>query len=649
MKKILFFFLFIVVLLALSVWTVLGCDTWIALKDATAARRVLFAKNSDRTVFDSQPLFLYARRVWPAGTMIDLGRISIHQVAETYATLGSSPYWCWGYEEGINEFGVVIGNEGVFTKPLLAALAAAKDGKGPAPGPTGMDLVRLGLERGRTARAALEVIAALVERYGQFGSGLPTAGLDGAYDNSFLIADPKEAWILDTAGTAWAAKKIERGVASISNTLSIGAPDLSSKGLAAQADKSFDFAAAFRADTPEHQTARGRALTRAGRSVGLLREKAGAIDEAWMRHIARDRSTTPSLDLDATASACVAALPAAADELPVFWWCASVPSGGIFIPFFVHGSTLPPAVSAAGTFGRRIVPPDRAVADEFAAGSFWWLFRDLNDKINFDRTARLPLVRAAFDDLERSFAADLPAVLEKAAAFRKARKDGDAAVVLDAFSAACVDRATAKANELRTRFEQEAGHAAENLDELSGAYIATFGSFNEAEWTIAAKDGRLVLTIPGRPSLELKPPDKDGIWRLAASPQAGVSFLRDEKAGIFALIFRQGTAAFELPKKGVVLPPAIPLEKLQKFVGSYYGEKLNETLEILIRNNALALKTPLKTYELRPPDAEGKWRFRVADVAAIKFEEAPDGVVTGFTYFEGPATLSYIKKIPSTG
>jgi len=653
MKKILLLLLLIIVALILSVWTALGCDTWVALKNATAAGRVLFAKNSDRTVFDCQPLMIHPRRAWPAGASIDFGRISIPQTASTYATLGSSPFWCWGYEEGINEFGVVIGNEGVFTKPLLASLAASKDGKGPTPGPTGMDLVRLGLERGRTAREAVDIIAGLVERFGQFGSGLPTMGLEGAYDNSFLIADPNEAWILETAGTAWAAKKIERGVASISNTLSIGAPDLASPELSRNSERMgwwkgtaggpFDFAAAYRADTPDHEAARRRALTRAGCSLGLLREKAGAVDEAWMRRIARDRSTTPSLDLDVTASACVAALPADAGGLPVFWWCASVPSGGVFIPFFVHGSKLPVAVSTAGTSGKKIIPPDQAAPDRYADDSFWWLFRDLNDKINSDRTARLPVVRAAFDALEAEFTGGLPAVLEKAVVLRKAGKDGEAAAVLDAYSAACVDQATAKANELRTRFETETGPSRANLDEFTGAYIATFGSFNEAEWTITAKDGRLLLTIPGRPVLELKPPDKDGIRRLAASPQAGVLFLRDEKAGIHALTFHQGPAAFELPKKGIVLPPAIPLETLQKFVGSYYGEKLNETLEILIRNNALALKTPQKTYELRPPDAEGKRRFRVADVAAVKFEEAPDGAVAGFIYFEGATTLSYKK------
>lgn len=92
-----------------------------------------------------------------------------------------------------------------------------------------------------------------------------------------------------------------------------------------------------------------------------------------------------------------------------------------------------------------------------------------------------------------------------------------------------------------------------------------------------------------------------------------------------------------------MLPPAIPLENLQRYLGRYFGEKLNETLEIVIKNNALALKTPAKTYELRPPDAERKWRFRVADVAAVRFEETADGAVLGFTYFEGTAMLTYKK------
>ena len=44
------------------------CDTWVALPDVTASGHVIFAKNSDRPVFDCQPLLFYPRATWPDGT-----------------------------------------------------------------------------------------------------------------------------------------------------------------------------------------------------------------------------------------------------------------------------------------------------------------------------------------------------------------------------------------------------------------------------------------------------------------------------------------------------------------------------------------------------------------------------------------------------
>jgi secernin len=92
------------------------CDSWIAMKDATLSGNVILGKNSDRPIFDCQPLVFYPRQTWAAESMIQLEYIAVPQVETTFATLGSSPYWCWGYEEGINEHSVVIGNEAIFTK-----------------------------------------------------------------------------------------------------------------------------------------------------------------------------------------------------------------------------------------------------------------------------------------------------------------------------------------------------------------------------------------------------------------------------------------------------------------------------------------------------------------------------------------------------
>jgi secernin len=559
MKKLILILFLVLAAIILSVYSLLGCDTWIALRDATAGGRILFAKNSDRVIFDSQPLTLHPRRRFAEGARIDLGRVSLPQVAETYATLGSGPYWCWGYEEGINEFGVVIGNEGVQTKPLLENIAAAKTGQGPKLGPTGMDLLRLGLERGKTAREALAVISRLIEEYGQFGSGLPTQGLDGAYDNSFLIADPVEAWVLDSAGRHWTARQIETGVVSISNALSLTASDRISAEALREAEGNgwwtsapgtpFDFAKAFGADTPASLTGQKRAAIRAACSLGLLKEHLGAVDEFQMMRIARDRSTNPSLDLDVTASSCVVSLPKTPDEPPVFWWAASVPSSGIFIPFFVHGSKLPDGISEAGTFGKRIVPPDQAKPDSFTEGSFWWLCRDLAHRVNIDRDNRLAVVRPVFDALEKEFAAGLPAILKTAGDLRSKGRTEEAAVVLDRYSADCAAKARAKIQEFRTAFEAaDAGRP--DASTAAGLYVANFGTFTNADFTVAEKGGVLFLHIPGTPLLELKPPDENGIWKIAANPRAGVSFVRDDKGRVMGMKFHQGTVLLDLPRKG---------------------------------------------------------------------------------------------------
>ncbi len=188
------------------------CDTFLALPSVTADGSVIFGKNSDREPNEAQALEYHPGQSFggPAKDKCICTYIAVPQVRETFATLLCRPFWMWGAEMGANEKGVVIGNEAVWTRmPLIK--------KG---GLTGMDLIRLALERSANASRALETIVQLLADFGQGGiCGYEDKRL--AYHNSFIIADPREGWVLETAGHLWAAVRIKESY-SISNGLTIG-------------------------------------------------------------------------------------------------------------------------------------------------------------------------------------------------------------------------------------------------------------------------------------------------------------------------------------------------------------------------------------------------------------------------------------------
>ncbi|HEX7168491.1 MAG TPA: C69 family dipeptidase [Acidimicrobiales bacterium] len=187
------------------------CDCLVALGTATDGVS-RFAKNSDRPPGEAQRVEWHAPRRDTSPLRVTHVEVEVAR-GETIGVLGSRPWWMWGFEHGVNEAGVAMGNETIYT---------TLDPRQCEPGLTGMDVVRLALERSATARDAVAVAADLVERYGQGGTG--HYGKERPYFSSFLIADATSGWVVETSGRVWEAEAVA-DVRAISNRTTIPAFD----------------------------------------------------------------------------------------------------------------------------------------------------------------------------------------------------------------------------------------------------------------------------------------------------------------------------------------------------------------------------------------------------------------------------------------
>ncbi len=218
------------------------CDTFVIPPSLSASGHWIFAKNSDREPNEAQQ-WMYI----PPGSRdkdrVQTSFIEVDHPRDHYGMWLSKPFHLWGGEMGLNDHGLAIGNEAVFTR---IRMAKKNDGL------TGMDMIRLALEKCRVAKEAVDQICAYVETYGQDACG-GYRNRNFYYHNSFILCDPQEAYVLETAGRHWVYKKLH-GFYAISNRLTIGGTwDGISDGAISYArarnwcrrQEDFDFAAAF--------------------------------------------------------------------------------------------------------------------------------------------------------------------------------------------------------------------------------------------------------------------------------------------------------------------------------------------------------------------------------------------------------------------
>ncbi len=385
---------------------------------------MLFSKNSDREPDEAQGI-VHVPAIVHAESMLSCTYISIPQVAKTYACILSKPIQMWGAEMGVNEHGLVIGNEAVFTKVKFE-----KHNNGL----TGMDMLRLALERCTSASEAVDCITSLLSLYGQNANG-GYKNKKFYYHNSFLIGDPKEAWVLETAGKAWATEKV-KDIRSISNRLSISryAEQYSpaAKELALQkkwwdGESTFSFQKAY---SDWLYTTMSRAAHRETCTTALSLKRKGQLDVVDCIHTLQthnlddakfkpSKASTGSVCMHATgffnpSSTTGSMVAKIRSEGPHTVWLTGTPHPclSVYLPFFF------------GTDVFLELKEPSAQPDD----SLWWQAEKLHRWISKDYQKRKALMNADREQLQQHF-------IQREAELISQQASAEA---LHAFSAACL-------------------------------------------------------------------------------------------------------------------------------------------------------------------------------------------------------------------
>jgi dipeptidase len=364
------------------------CDSFVALPGATNTGTTLAAKNADCEINEAQAVLRLPRRQYPEGATLRATHIVIPQARETHEIIIDKSFWTWGGEIGVNEHGVAVGNEAIFSRS-----EESSDGL-----ITG-DLLRLMLERARNCEEALQVFGEVLETHGQ-GGNCELRG-NSHFDSSYLVSDKGAAHVIETAGRDWVTRRVD-GVGAISNAMTVYADwDMSCAPLRAGGNGKVDFQKAFE---DEQKVGAVGARQRQKVAYEWLKSRQGRIDLRTMADLLRQHGEGyDPAEGDVCTNICMHAGPH-----PNRFWQAcgamimeAAPEGAMAWVTATSGTCL--SIFKPVYFGAAMPETGPLPREIYTEGALWWKHEHLHRRAMTAFDTLGSEIRASFEELENGF------------------------------------------------------------------------------------------------------------------------------------------------------------------------------------------------------------------------------------------------------
>ncbi len=377
------------------------CDSFVALPSTTTTKTTLAAKNADCEINEAQVVLRLPRRRYPDGAMLRSTHIVIPQARETHEIIIDKSYWTWGGEIGVNEHGVAVGNEAIFS-------TSKETGDGLITG----DLLRLMLERAKSCDEAFEVFGDVLAAHGQ-GGNCELRG-NSHFDSSYLVSDRTSAYVIETAGRDWVARKVE-GVGAISNAMTIHADwQESLTSLKPNGGGKIDFQQTFE---DEQKVGAVGARQRQKVAYDWLKSRAGNIGLRTMADLLRQHPEGyDPAEGEVCANICMHAGP-----YPNRFWQAcgamimeAAPEGAMAWVTATSGTCV--SIFKPAYFGVAMPETGPLPHEIYTDGALWWKHEHLHRRAMASFQTLGAEIRASFEQLEDGFFAEGRALIAAPAA-----------------------------------------------------------------------------------------------------------------------------------------------------------------------------------------------------------------------------------------